>query len=143
MTLVADLGMLAESMVRLRYILPALLAVLATPALAASGLDTVLGKSGNQDEFLAPEVAFQPEATALSADQVLVHWKIAPGYYLYRDRTKFASSNTDATLGQPNFPEGEKHNDEFFGEQIVYHDDLEVKLAVSRANRDSNNLNSS
>jgi thioredoxin:protein disulfide reductase len=118
---------------RSNILLALLLAALATPALAATGLDTVLGKSSGQDEFLPPEVAFKPAATVLSADQVSVHWQIAPGYYLYRDRAKFSTSNTDAVLGQPNFPAGEQHNDEFFGQQVVYHHDLEVKLAVSRA----------
>ena len=118
--------------VRRSYILPMLL--LALPAFAAGGIDSVLGARGaGNDEFLPPEVAFKPAATAVAADRITVHWQIAPGYYLYRDRAKFSTPNTDAALGQPDFPEGEKHNDEFFGEQVVYHNDLEVQLAVSRA----------
>ncbi len=103
------------------------------PSLAASGIDAVLTRGSGTDEFLPPEQAFQVSAQATGPDQVAVQWIIAPGYYLYRERLKFATSTTGVMLGKPDLPVGESHTDEFFGTQTVYREVLEAKLAVARA----------
>ncbi|HEX5126232.1 MAG TPA: protein-disulfide reductase DsbD, partial [Rhodocyclaceae bacterium] len=65
---------------------------------------------------------------ALDEKSVEVRFDIQPGYYLYRDRFRFAA--TSANLGQPQYPRGEVHQDEFFGKQIVFRNALVFKLPV-------------
>ncbi|MFI4869742.1 MAG: protein-disulfide reductase DsbD [Steroidobacterales bacterium] len=93
-------------------------------------------KSG--DDFLPPEQAFRLSASAESAESVRLTWVIAPGYYLYRDRIKTAAEAGPSTIGSPVFPEGQMKSDEYFGKQVVYHDELVVTLPVQRGGRDGN-----
>ncbi|HEY3731558.1 MAG TPA: protein-disulfide reductase DsbD [Steroidobacteraceae bacterium] len=87
-------------------------------------------KSG--DDFLPPEQAFRFAATADSSSQIRLIWAIAPGYYLYRDRIQASAELGKATLGAPQFPAGQVKNDEYFGKQVVYHNELVVPLPVQR-----------
>ena len=63
-------------------------------------------------ELKRPEEVFLYTARIDGGD-VLVSWNIADGYYLYRDKMRFAAEG--AELGAPVFPAGEIHADEFFG----------------------------
>jgi thiol:disulfide interchange protein DsbD len=103
------------------------------PALAATGIDTALAKNSSGDNFLPPEQAFRVSARATGPDQITLQYIVAPGYYLYRERLKFAAATPGVVLGKPDLPAGENHSDEFFGTQIVYREVLDAKLAVSRA----------
>ena len=100
-------------------------------ASSTSDLDAVLDQShqnANNEDFLPPEKAFRLSATALGNDQVQLDWVIAPGYYLYRDRIKI----TDDTgqIGAPQFPEGQVKQDEYFGKQVVYHQELKATVPL-------------
>ena len=107
------------------------------PALAAasstSDLDAVLDQShqnANNEDFLPPEKAFRLTATALGNDHVQLDWVIAPGYYLYRDRIKIADDG--GQIGAVQFPEGQAKQDEYFGKQVVYHQELKVAVPLLR-----------
>ena len=54
------------------------------------------------DDFLDPDQAFQLSVRVLDARRLELTYTIAPGYYLYRERFKFSSS--DAKLGEPQIP---------------------------------------
>jgi thiol:disulfide interchange protein DsbD len=104
-----------------------ILGTFSTLARSASGseLDAVLDQSRNapaQNDFLPPEQAFRLSATAAREAGVRLDWIIAPGYYLYRDRIHIAEDRNQ--IGAPQFPEGQVKNDEYFGRQIVYHNEL-------------------
>ncbi|MGH6703089.1 MAG: protein-disulfide reductase DsbD domain-containing protein, partial [Bradyrhizobium sp.] len=88
-------------------------------------------KSG--DDFLPPEQAFRFTATADGPSQLRLIWAIAPGYYLYRDRIQASAELANAKIGAPQFPAGQVKNDEYFGKQVVYHNELVVPLPVQRA----------
>ena len=88
-------------------------------------------KSG--DDFLPPEQAFRFSASAQGSERVRLDWVIAPGYYLYRDRTKATGEAGDSTVGPPEFPEGQIKSDEYFGKQVVYHNELVATLPVKRS----------
>ena len=47
------------------------------------------------DDFLPPEKAFAFSAKAVDANTVRLHWDIAPGYHLYRERI---SAQADAPV---------------------------------------------
>ncbi|MEY2854023.1 MAG: hypothetical protein RL030_1155, partial [Pseudomonadota bacterium] len=110
------------------------LALTAPPAWPADvGAIADLGRSAPQDEFLPQEEVFQIHAEATAPDRIEVSFSVHKGYYLYRDKLKFAVAEGEpAALGTPALPEGEKKTDEYFGEQVVYHHDFVVKLPVSR-----------
>jgi thioredoxin:protein disulfide reductase len=57
-----------------------------------------------------------------------VHWQIAPGYYLYKQRMSIESGTAGITLGTPQWPAGESYQDEFFGEQEVFRETFSVSV---------------
>jgi thiol:disulfide interchange protein DsbD len=85
------------------------------------------------DELLEPDKAFGFSARALDAATVEVRYAIADGYYLYRDRFRFAAEPASVTLGQPQFPKGQVHEDQFFGKQETYRKEVRIRLPVEAA----------
>ena len=83
-------------------------------------------------EPLEPEKAFRFSARALDAQTLEVRWEIAPGYYMYRDKFKFAVE--PGTLGSIAMPAGITKEDETFGRVETYRDLVSLQLPVSGAN---------
>src|SRR6056297_517339 len=94
---------------------------------------------GGGEDLLMPEQAFRLESTA-TPEGVRLEWRIAEGYYLYRDKFRFDVKSGDATLGQPSLPAGKVINDEFFGAMEIYRDAVAVDLPVSGAPGDAFSL---
>ena len=84
------------------------------------------------EEFLDPAVAFKPTARALDGQTVEVRYEIAKGYYLYRDKFRFAVDGDEATAGIPVFPKGKEKDDDNFGKVEVYYGSVAVRLPVER-----------
>jgi thiol:disulfide interchange protein DsbD len=85
------------------------------------------GAAGAAD-LLEPEQAFR--FTAHEADgAVEVRFAIADGYYLYRDRFRFAATGS-AQLGKPEFPAAIPHKDEFFGDMPIYRNRVSIRVPV-------------
>src|SRR6266852_5083505 len=105
---------------RLLLIVPLLLPVTAVHAAGA-------------DELLEPDKAFRFSAQALDAATVEVRYAIADGYYLYRERFRFAAEPPSVTLGPPQFPKGQVHEDKFFGKQEIYRKEVRIRLPVEPA----------
>jgi thiol:disulfide interchange protein DsbD len=82
------------------------------------------------DDFLPVRSAYKV-ATSAAPDELVVRFDIAPGYYLYRDRLGFESATTGVTLGKASLPVGLDHEDEFFGKQVIYRDDVQVGVPVT------------
>jgi thiol:disulfide interchange protein DsbD len=79
------------------------------------------------DDFLDPDQAFQVTAKALDDHRIEIDYRIAPGYYLYRERFKFEAAG--ATHGEPVIPPGQKKYDTALEQQVeTYHDHVEVVL---------------
>jgi len=74
-------------------------------------------------DFLPVGKAFTFTSERLESGETQWYWQIADGYYLYQQRMKF-----DGLAEKPPLPQGEAHSDEFFGEQQVYRQGLEVKI---------------
>ena len=99
------------------------IAGLAFLAVAQAGLAQL-----STDNLLEPEKAFRFSARTLD-DAVEVHFAIADGYYLYRDRFRFsAEGNPQVRLGTPEMPNGLRHRDEFFGEVETYRNEVRIRL---------------
>ncbi|MCW8846830.1 MAG: protein-disulfide reductase DsbD [Gammaproteobacteria bacterium] len=70
-------------------------------------------------EPLRPELAYQYKTEA-DAQEIRVQLDIEDGYYLYRKRFRFNAITPGLALGEPVYPAGDMHTDEFFGEQEIY-----------------------
>src|SRR5207247_631367 len=84
-------------------------------------------------DLLEPDKAFRFSALALDAATVEVRYAIADGYYLYRERFRFAAEPASVTLGPPQFPKGQVHEDKFFGKQETYRKEVRIRLPVEAA----------
>ena len=110
-----------------------LLLLCGAAAAGAQGVDLKqLAGGGASDGFLKPDQAFVLTAESESADRVTLRWQIAKDYYLYRDKVLVATASPDAKLGAPELPPGKTKHDEYFGEQVVYYDELVANVPVSR-----------
>jgi thiol:disulfide interchange protein DsbD len=113
-----------------RFVLLLLGLALAAPAVAQLKL------GAGADSLLEPEKAFRFSARALDASSVEVTFAIAEGYYMYRERFKFAADGNPAVrLGAAEFPRGESHKDEYFGETQVYRRNVRIRLPVEGEGR--------
>nr|WP_312994818.1 protein-disulfide reductase DsbD [Achromobacter animicus] len=83
-------------------------------------------------EFLEPEKAFVFSANMASPDTLALHYKVAPGYYMYRERFAIAISPADATtLGEAVYPKGEvKYDPTFEKDMEVFHKDVTIRVPV-------------
>lgn len=87
----------------------------------------------NADGLLDPDKAFQFSARAMDASTIEVRYGIADGYYLYRDRFRFAAEPASVKLGAAQFPKGQIHEDQFFGKQETYRKEVRIRLPVEPA----------
>jgi thiol:disulfide interchange protein DsbD len=82
-----------------------------------------------KDDFLPPEQAYR-YSTRIEGDQLVVTWKVESGYYLYKKKMAIASPISSLQLGEPQWPKGEDHEDEYFGRQEIYRGTVEIPVAL-------------
>jgi len=88
--------------------------------------------AADTDQLLEPEKAFRISTRALDARTVEVSFAIAEGYYMYRERFRFAvDPASNATLGTPQFPPGTRKTDEFFGDVETYRKQVVIRVPVT------------
>lgn len=85
---------------------------------------------GPKNELLDPEKAFRISARALDERNVEVEFKIADGYYMYRDRFKFATA-AGKTLAEVEMPRGTPKEDEFFGKTETFRHLVRIRVPVT------------
>jgi thiol:disulfide interchange protein DsbD len=102
----------------LKRLLILLVFVLALPASAA------------EKDLLEPDQAFRFSTRVLGPDAVEVRYQIAEGYYLYRDKFKFAVEPSSIQPGTPELPPGKRKKDEFFGEVETYRGEVRIRLPL-------------
>ena len=98
----------------------------------AEGIDKLFVQltEASQPEFLDPDDAFILSAEAVSRDVVNVHWEIAEGYYLYRDKFKFSFQNNNIFIVDTRLPEGKLKNDPDFGSVRVNYHEVDIQLTL-------------
>nr|WP_255219071.1 protein-disulfide reductase DsbD [Paraburkholderia kururiensis] len=85
------------------------------------------------DDFLDPDAAFRFSATE-QPGEVEVHYRIADGYYMYRERFAFAVQKGSATLGDPQLPPGHVKFDTTFQKNVeTYRNELTIRVPVKQA----------
>ncbi|MDX3989058.1 MAG: protein-disulfide reductase DsbD [Achromobacter sp.] len=83
-------------------------------------------------DFLEPEKAFVFSAKMAAPDTLELHYKVAPGYYMYRERFGITISPAGATtLGEAVYPKGEvKYDPTFEKDMEVFHKDVLIRVPV-------------
>ena len=85
------------------------------------------------DDFLDPAVAFKFSVSE-KPGEIEVRYKVADGYYMYRERFAFAVKNGTATLGDPQLPAGKIHFDQTFNKDVeTYRGELVIRIPVKQA----------
>jgi thiol:disulfide interchange protein DsbD len=103
---------------RLSALLLAILpSIVLVPAFAAEGL-------------LDPDAAFRFSARIADPGTVQVRYQIADGYYMYRDRFRFAAAQGPVKFGAPHLPAATIKEDEFFGKVETYRGALVIELPL-------------
>ncbi len=120
-----------------RVWVPVMALTLLLSALIAQAATNLLGG----DDPLSPQEAFVPSVTQVSDGIIELRFDIAPGYYLYRDKTSFSLENDNShssslldkpmTLGEPRYSKAIVIEDDFFGEQATFRESAEIQLPFS------------
>ena len=94
------------------------LAFAAAPALAI-----------DEKDLLPVDDAFRLEAEAVTPGWIEFRWKVAPGYYLYKERIKVVLADDATFKANPlHLPPGKIKDDQFFGRMETYRDSVVAKL---------------
>jgi len=84
-------------------------------------------------EFLDPEKAFVFSAEMVAPETLELRYRVAPGYYMYRERFGITISPIGAaTLGEAVYPKGEvKYDPTFEKDMEVFHQDVAIRVPVA------------
>ena len=82
------------------------------------------------DEILRPEEAYR-YAVFDTGSAIEIDWLVEDGYYLYRNKMSYASGTESIALDAYELPQGEHHEDEFFGVQQIYRNRFFVTIPYS------------
>jgi thiol:disulfide interchange protein DsbD len=90
-----------------------------------------------EPELLDPDKAFVLSTRVLDAQTLEARWKIADGYYMYRDKFRFEPVDDSVVLQTPVFPAGKVKDDPLFGTVVTYIGEVAVQLPFARRNQDA------
>jgi thiol:disulfide interchange protein len=76
--------------------------------------------------------AYKLNADISTPNVIKLHWTIAPHYYLYQGQMK-VTGGEGVTIGTVQFPDGEKYQDNFFGDVAIYRNSVDVSLPYALA----------
>lgn len=92
-------------------------------------------RAATPDEPLEADQAFRPTArlvagTAASSSRhgIDVEYRIAAGYYLYRDRLRFEVLPATLLIAPAEFPAGKEVDDPFLGKSVIYREKVTIHL---------------
>ena len=88
------------------------------------------GLFGGDDELLPVDQAFAFKASVDADGRIHADWKIADGYYLYKDKFHFSSADGGASLGKADFPPAKVKHDEIFGTVETYRNKVNIGIPV-------------
>ncbi len=92
----------------------------------------------SEDGFLDPEKAFVMHTEMVAPDVVRVRFKIAPDYYMYRERFSFKIEPKDIELGAPQFQAGKTKFDATFNKEMeLYFNEAVITLPLKMPSTDT------
>lgn len=83
--------------------------------------------SQTRQDLLPIDKAYKVHASIEKPGTLVIQWKIAPHYYLYRGRMKFSAGKA-TTLGKANLPAGKKEHDQYLGDVEIYHNHVKATI---------------
>ncbi|MBI3546333.1 MAG: protein-disulfide reductase DsbD [Gammaproteobacteria bacterium] len=83
------------------------------------------------EDLLEADQAFSLSTRVVNDSTLEASWKIAPGYYMYRDKFKFEALD-GALVKKPIFPHGKIKQDPLFGATETYIKSVKVRLPIER-----------
>ncbi len=84
-----------------------------------------------QEQTLLPDHEAFIESAYVKGDELVVSWRIADDYYMYRDQFQVVPISPGLSLGEPTYPQGVVEEDPEFGEVVVYFNLLEYSLPIT------------
>ncbi|ETH86810.1 disulfide bond corrector protein DsbC [Bordetella pertussis STO1-CHOC-0018] len=89
-----------------------------------------------EDDFLPPEQAFVFSAAMADPATLVLNYRIAPEYYMYRERFGLSASPAQAvTLGEAAYPQGKvKYDPTFDKDMEVFYGTVAVRVPLSQGN---------
>ena len=93
-------------------------------------LNKLLASASDDSALLDVDQAFAFQASPDGEGQVIADWRIADGYYLYRDKIKVRILDGDAQLGELITPKGKMKDDPIFGQVEVYYNQAQASVAL-------------
>lgn len=115
----------------------ALLGGIGTRVFAAVALFAGVGVDAaavDPSQLLDPQDAFRLRVRALNARAAEVEFRIAQGYYLYRDRFRFETAS-GRVIAEAELPAGKQKEDAFFGKSAIYRDHVLIRVPLSGEDR--------
>lgn len=91
-----------------------------------------------EPELLEPDRAFALSTRVLDPQTLEARWKIADGYYMYRDKFRFEAIDNSVVLQTPILPTGKVKDDPLFGTVETYIGEVAVQLPFLRRSEDAN-----
>lgn len=88
--------------------------------------------AASDDELLEPDKAFALSTRVVDATTLEATWKIAPGYYMYRDKLKFELASGDVKLKPAVLPQGKVKADPLFGNVETYSGSVTARVSLER-----------
>ncbi len=85
------------------------------------------GTQAQAQDVLPPAQVFLYETSA-EEGRIVIDWQVRPAHYLYRERFGFSTTTPGIELGEPRYPTGIMHEDEFFGRQEIYRGDFRIEI---------------
>src|SRR5688500_15285322 len=87
----------------------------------------------DEADLLPVDEAFALTVEAPARDRITLKWKVADGYYLYRERISVTAVEPDFSNGTLDLPPGEPKHDEFFGDVQTYRGEVVAKFTGTPA----------
>ena len=86
----------------------------------------------NPGELLDPQDAFRLSVKGVDRNTAQIEFRIAPGYYLYRDRFRF-ETESGQVIADARLPGGQVKVDPFFGRTETYRGHVLIDVPLDRA----------
>ena len=83
-----------------------------------------------EESFLEPDQAFALSVEMKEGKTAQATWKIAKGYYLYRDRISVSTSTPNTTVQLSTLPSAVLKNDPNFGDVYIYKKELVLDMPI-------------
>lgn len=87
------------------------------------------------EEFLSPSEAFSYEILPQVNHALPIRWKVAKGYFLYREKFEFTLKEAyGVAIGQVEIPPGDIKDDPYFGRTAILRNTFETQLLLTGLN---------